>query len=68
MRTFLEEVCSSNLGPIKSNTVLPTDRHHCNVTRRRAPQIRYTLQRNTSNIMKDLMWFSVSWYKNMQNE
>ena len=29
-RSFLErEVCDSNLRPIKSNTVLPTVRHHC---------------------------------------
>ena len=56
-----------NLGPVKSDTVLPTARHRCDVsskgavlpagamTRRWARQIRYTLQCITASIMKDLI-------------
>ena len=65
-RSFLErEVAGSNLGPVKSDTVLPTARHRCDIsskgavlpgamTRRWAPSTRYTLWRNPASIMKDL--------------
>ena len=55
----------SNLGPVKSDKVLPTARHRCNIsskgsvlpagamTQRWAPQTRYTLRRNTASIMKE---------------
>ena len=49
------EVRGSNLGLVKSNTVLPTGA----TTRIWAPQTRYTLRRNTASIMKDLIWYFV---------
>ena len=55
-RSSLErEVRGSNLGLVKSNTVLPTGA----MTRRWAPQTGYTLRRNTASIMKDLIWYFV---------
>ena len=49
-RSSLErEVRGSNLGLVKSNTVLPTG------AMKRIPQTRYTLRRNTASIMKDLI-------------
>ena len=50
----------SNIGPVKSNTVLPTDRHHSDIswkgtvlpgamTQRWAPQTRYLLRLNTAS-------------------
>ena len=51
---------------VKPNTVLPAARHRCDIlskevvyptdamTRRWAPQTRYTRRRNTASIMKDL--------------
>ena len=36
-RSFLErEVCGSNLGPVKSDTVLPTARHRCDISSQEA--------------------------------
>ena len=67
------EVWGSNLGPVKSNTKLPTAPHHCNIsskgavlpsgamTQKWAPQTRYKLQRNTTNIMKDLICYLNHW-------
>ena len=57
----------SNLGPVKSDTVLPTARYHCDISlkgavlltgammRRWTPPTRYTLRRNTASIMKGLI-------------
>ena len=72
MRSSLErEVGGSNLGPVKSDTVLPTARHRCNIswngavlptgamTQRWTPPTRYTLWRNTASTMKDLILFTV---------
>ena len=37
MRLSLErEVCGSNLGPVKSDTVLSTARHRCDISLKRA--------------------------------
>ena len=61
------EVLCSYLGPVKSDAVLPTDCHRCDIsskeavyssramTRRRAPAYSFTLQRNTMSIVKDLV-------------
>ena len=60
------EVRGSNLESVKSDTVLPTARHRCDIsskeavlpgamTRRWAQLTRYTLWRNTMSIMKDLI-------------
>ena len=66
-RSSLErKVWASNLELVKSDTVLPTVRHRCDtselcysgaMTRRWAPETRYTLRRNTASIMKDFIWF-----------
>ena len=65
-RSSLErEVWGSKLGPVKSDTVLPTARHRCDIsskelcclgamTRRWAPPTCYTLRPITASIMKDL--------------
>ena len=66
------EVLGSNLGPVKSDTVLPTARHYCNISskgavlpgRNDAEMARpacYTLPRITASIMKDLIliWFVI---------
>ena len=65
MRSSLkQEVRGSNLGQAKSDTVLPTARHRCDIssketvltgamTREWALPTRYTLWRNTDNIIKD---------------
>ena len=54
-----QEIRSSNLGPVKSNTVPPTARHRCRclgaMTRRRASPIYSTFRGNTASIMKDLI-------------
>ena len=58
------EVWGSNLGPVKSDTVLSTARHRCNISSKEtllpwrndaemAPPTRYTLRRITMSIMKD---------------
>ena len=59
------EVWDSNLRPVKSDTVLPMARHRCDIcskravlpsgalTRKWAPQTRYTLWRNAASIMQD---------------
>ena len=60
------EVWGSNLGPVKSNTVLATARLRCNISSKGAVlagrnnaemalQTRYTLGRSTSSTMKDLI-------------
>ena len=63
-RSSLEqEVGVSNIGRVKSDTVLSTARHRCDIsllpagamTQRWVPQTRYTLRRNTANIPKDLI-------------
>ena len=57
-RSSLErEVQSSNLGPVKSNTVSPTVRHCCCISSRRAvlPANSLRASRNTANIIKDLI-------------
>ena len=57
------EVWGYNLGPVKLDTVLPTVRHRCDIsskravlagamTRRLASQTRYMLRRITASIMK----------------
>ena len=68
-RSSLEQmVWSSHFARVKSDTVLPTARRRCDIsskeamllgaaTRRWVPPTRYTLQRNTTSIMKDLIWF-----------
>ena len=67
MRTSLErEIWGSNLGPVKSDKVLPTARHRCDISlkgavlpRRNgaemAPQTRYTLRRKVASIIKNLI-------------
>ena len=56
-RSSLErEVRDSNLGLVKSNTVLPTGA----MMPRWALQTRYTLRRNTASIMKDLIFCIIS--------
>ena len=73
-RSSLErEVRGSNLGPVKSDTMLPTARHLCDIsskgavlptctmTRRWAPPTRYTLRRITASIMKDLIFESLNY-------
>ena len=60
------EVSSLNLGRVKSDTVLPTVRHRCDISSKEAvlpgcndpdmgPQTRCTLRRNTAHIIKDLI-------------
>ena len=61
------EVWGSSLGPVKSDIVLPTIRHHCGIsskkvvlpaskmTRRWVLQTRYTLQRNAACVINDLV-------------
>ena len=60
------EVYVLNLGPVKSDTVLPTTRHRCNIskeavlpigamTRRWASPTRCILRRNAASIMKNLI-------------
>ena len=62
-----QEVRGSNLGLVKSNTVLPTARHRCDISLKEAvlpgrndvemgPPTRYTLWRITASIMKDLIF------------
>ena len=62
MRLSLEqEIGGSNLGPLKSDTVLAMAHHHCKISskgavaRRWAPPTRYTLRHITANKMKDFM-------------
>ena len=68
--SFLDsEVWSLNLGPVKSDSVLPKARTRCDIssngavlhagamTRRWARPTRYTLQCNTVSIMKDVIGF-----------
>ena len=58
-----QEVGGSNIGRLKSDTVLSTARHRCVIsllpagamTQRWVPQTSYTLRRNTANIPKDLI-------------
>ena len=62
-----QEACDSYFRSVKSDTGLPTARHRRNIsskeavlyarsmTRRCAPQTRYTLRRNTASIIKDLI-------------
>ena len=69
MRSSLErEVWGSYVGPVKSSTELPTARHRFNIslmgaalpgamTPKCAPSTCYTLLRNATSIMKDLIWF-----------
>ena len=67
MHSFVEQRGQgSNLGLLKSNTVLPTARHRCNIslkeavlptgaiTRRWAPQTRFKHRHDTASIIKDL--------------
>ena len=66
-RSSLErEVRGSNFGPVKSDTVLPTARHRCDIscfklcypgamTRKWASQTRCTLRRNAAIIKKHLI-------------
>ena len=60
------EVCCSNLGPVKSDTVLPTGRHRSNIlevsvspagkmTIRWAQRTRNRLRRNTASITKEMI-------------
>ena len=60
------EVRSSNLGPVQSDTVLPTASHRCDISSKGAglsgrneegwaPPTRYTLRRITASIIKDLI-------------
>ena len=65
------EILGSNLGPVKSNTMLPTTRHRCDIfskevvlptgatTRKWALQTRYTLRHNTASMMKDLVFIDI---------
>ena len=59
--SLLWEVRDLNLGPVKSDTVLPTARHRCNISSKgvvllgrndaeMGPQTRYTLRRTTASI------------------
>ena len=66
-----QEVWGSNLGLVKSDTVLPTARHCYDISwkgaallagermRRCAPLTRYTLRRNATSIIEDLIWKKV---------
>ena len=76
--SLVREVWGSNFGPVKSDTVLPTARHRCDiiskgavllkgaVTRKWTPQACYTLRRITASIIKDLIWFHVFfWFDSM---
>ena len=60
------EVGGSSFGPVKSDTVLPTARHHCYIFSNRAvspgrndaemgPASRYPLRRNAASVIKDLI-------------
>ena len=67
MRSFFErEVWGSNLWPVESDTQLQTVCYHCDFSLKEAvlpegndakmdPKTRYTFQRNTASIMKDLI-------------
>ena len=67
------EVWDSNLGPVKSDTMLPTARHRCEIsskgamlstgamTQKGAPPTRYTLRPITASIMKDWIWWFHLW-------
>ena len=68
MRSSLErEVCGSNLDLVKSDTVLPAARHRCDISSKEAvlptgaitgrctPPTCYTLRRNATSTMKDLI-------------
>ena len=68
--SYLEqEVCGSNPEPVKSGTVFPRlatvatfQTNLCcqgAMTRRWAPQTRYTLRRITASIIQELIWFSI---------
>ena len=66
-RSSLErEVCDSYLRPVKSNSVLPTARHRCDISSKGAelprrndaemgPAISYMLWHNTASITKDVI-------------
>ena len=69
------DVWSSNLGPVKSDTVWPTARHRCDISSKEAvlrgrndaelgPATRRTPRRNTVNIIKDLI-FDLIWNLNL---
>ena len=65
------EVWGSNLGLVKLATVLPTARHHCDISSKAAvlpsahrpnnakmaPLLLYTLRRNAASIMRDWIKF-----------
>ena len=73
------EVQGANLGPVKSDPVLPTTRHRCNtslkggalpigaMTRRWTPPTCYTLRRNTASKIKDLVFDLIYALQNQTN-